>query len=674
MILVLLAAFVLQGGTAETSGPDQEFLAQGRRVGERFRDAVNNYDPAAFRETFSPALQEAWDQDAVAADLDGFRHSRGGVTLVKLARRLKNTAGLDLVEIQLAAERCGLVFLRFELGQDGRIDGFNFLDEPPPLSGATSGAPVALPVRGEWFVNAGGSDPEGNHHMAESESDFYAVDLTAFEYSKAPSGHRGDGTKREDYFAFGREVVAAVPGRVVVAIDGVPDNTPQFSSQLYTAGNEVVIRGRDSLYTSYIHLKQGSVRVKVGDEVAEGQPIAECGCSGGAGLPHLHFGVADHGSPAFAIGLPVFFRDVVVQRDGREFEAERYEPRWGDRIRRRGEPRTNTGDPVQPPEETTASPTIAPKVVFEVPSLPFDLVDKGRLTGRRFAEAVNQGDGRSFRGLFNDAAKQELPLADLDDFLAALHEDHGKIVRSYFPDFTVFWAQVRYVAERGSFMATFTLEPDGAVRYFETLDLPAPPAPAGNAVPLALPVKGRWAVRWGGADPKGNPHMTQSEISRFAVDLVVPEDEEVHFYEGLRNEDFKAFGREVLAAADGEVVMAVDGNPDNPPGHADRSSTVGNAILVRHAEDEYALYGHLQRDSVAVKVGDRIQVGQTIARCGNSGETMRPHLQFGMINDADASLATGFPFAFRDVVVTRGDRDEAPDVYEPRAGDRVRRR
>ncbi len=47
-------------------------------------------------------------------------------------------------------------------------------------------------------------------------------------------------------------------------------------------------------YSEYLHLAQGSVEVKVGDQVERGQKIASTGLSGWMTAPHLHFIVYRH--------------------------------------------------------------------------------------------------------------------------------------------------------------------------------------------------------------------------------------------------------------------------------------------------------------------------------------------------------------------------------------------
>jgi murein DD-endopeptidase MepM/ murein hydrolase activator NlpD len=57
-----------------------------------------------------------------------------------------------------------------------------------------------------------------------------------------------------------------------------------------------------------VHLRAGSLRVRVGDVVRGGQQIAECGNSGNSTQPHLHLQVMDSADLSVARGLPLAFR------------------------------------------------------------------------------------------------------------------------------------------------------------------------------------------------------------------------------------------------------------------------------------------------------------------------------------------------------------------------------
>ena len=99
--------------------------------------------------------------------------------------------------------------------------------------------------------------------------------------------------------ARGVDVLAAAPGRVARLRDGVADisirapGAPPVSGQ--ECGNGVVVDHGDGWETQYCHLARGSVRVKAGDTVAAGTPLARVGLSGNTEFPHLHLTVRKDG-------------------------------------------------------------------------------------------------------------------------------------------------------------------------------------------------------------------------------------------------------------------------------------------------------------------------------------------------------------------------------------------
>jgi hypothetical protein len=93
----------------------------------------------------------------------------------------------------------------------------------------------------------------------------------------------------------GVEVLAAAAGRVVAVRDGIADvsirapGAPSVAG--HECGNRVAIQLGNRWLIDYCHLAQGSLKVKVGDAVAAGQPLARVGLSGDTEFPHLHFSV-----------------------------------------------------------------------------------------------------------------------------------------------------------------------------------------------------------------------------------------------------------------------------------------------------------------------------------------------------------------------------------------------
>jgi murein DD-endopeptidase MepM/ murein hydrolase activator NlpD len=84
------------------------------------------------------------------------------------------------------------------------------------------------------------------------------------------------------------------------------------------AGNIVVIKHTNGEYSNYLHLKPGSVQVKAGDQVKQGQVIGKVGHSGNSTEPHLHFQVTDGEDPMYSRGIPVKFKNVSVEGLGYE--------------------------------------------------------------------------------------------------------------------------------------------------------------------------------------------------------------------------------------------------------------------------------------------------------------------------------------------------------------------
>lgn len=107
--------------------------------------------------------------------------------------------------------------------------------------------------------------------------------------------HNGVDLRIPDLVAMRRGVAVLAPtaGRVVRLRDGEPDRsareTPFAAGR--DCGNAIAIDHGGGWETMSCHLKRGSLKVEVGDQVKAGQPIAEVGLSGNTEYPHLHLTV-----------------------------------------------------------------------------------------------------------------------------------------------------------------------------------------------------------------------------------------------------------------------------------------------------------------------------------------------------------------------------------------------
>ncbi|GAA1826768.1 M23 family metallopeptidase [Agromyces salentinus] len=168
----------------------------------------------------------------------------------------------------------------------------------------------------------------------------YAIDLIPVDSRgrSAPWGWRAVGTtERPDAFiGFGATVFAPGAGVVVVAHDGETDHEARRSQLALLrymagqaerirrgpaaiAGNHVVIDlGDDGPFVLIAHLQKGSLGVRVGERVRDGEPIGKCGNSGNSTQPHVHVQVTDSIEWTTARGIPIAFRTSA----GTELPAE----------------------------------------------------------------------------------------------------------------------------------------------------------------------------------------------------------------------------------------------------------------------------------------------------------------------------------------------------------------
>ncbi|WP_422139526.1 M23 family metallopeptidase [Endozoicomonas sp. ALC020] len=91
-------------------------------------------------------------------------------------------------------------------------------------------------------------------------------------------------------------------------------------------------------------------------------------------------------------------------------------------------------------------------------------------------------------------------------------------------------------------------------------------------------------------------------------------------------------GVPVLAAANGKVVATRDGITDTYLDPARREEIkqigLGNAVVIQHRDGWRTIYGHLKKDSLTIKKGDRVIQGQPLGEIGLSGLTEFPHVHF----------------------------------------------
>ncbi len=89
----------------------------------------------------------------------------------------------------------------------------------------------------------------------------------------------------------GTTIVAVAKGKVTAC-----RNTIKGYTETYGSGNYVTLYHGNNIYTTYCHMRYGSVKVKVGDIVETGQELGTKGTTGYSTGEHLHYGVKVNGS------------------------------------------------------------------------------------------------------------------------------------------------------------------------------------------------------------------------------------------------------------------------------------------------------------------------------------------------------------------------------------------
>lgn len=100
-----------------------------------------------------------------------------------------------------------------------------------------------------------------------------------------------------------------------------------------------------------------------------------------------------------------------------------------------------------------------------------------------------------------------------------------------------------------------------------------------------------------------------------------------------------AFEAKIVAPADGRVVDVVSTIPNNKIGMRNENDRFGNYIVMAHERGEYSMLAHLSTDKIAVEKGQHVQTGDVIARAGNSGDSVFPHVHFRVMDQPDPLYA-----------------------------------
>ena len=282
----------------------------------------------------------------------------------------------------------------------------------------------------------------------------------------------------------------------------------------------------------------------------------------------------------------------------------------------------------------------------------------------------NSDDYKNIFDLFSSEMKSALPIEKTTEFLKGLKSKAGKIQQREFVKYEQTYASYKTNFEGAIFAVNISLDNNSKinglfVKPFKENNLPKLKR---NKTELILPFKDEWKVFWGGDTKKLNYHV-ESEAQKNAFDILITGKNGKTFKtDGETNEDYYAFGKELIAPCDAEVVLVVDGVKDNKPGVLNPIYVPGNTVILKTKNTEYLLFAHFKQNSIVVKQGQKVKQGELLGLCGNSGNSSEAHLHFHIQNVEDMNQATGAKCYFSEIIVN----GELKKDYSPIKGELIK--
>ncbi len=114
------------------------------------------------------------------------------------------------------------------------------------------------------------------------------------------------------------------------------------------------------------------------------------------------------------------------------------------------------------------------------------------------------------------------------------------------------------------------------------------------------------------AFPIGITHDTAD--SYYAVDIVMP------------------IGTDIYAAREGKVIEVASTNFRAGPSPEEEGASA-NLVRILHDDGTFAVYAHLNWNTIRVRPGDEVKRGEYIADSGNTGFSTGPHLHFAVLRN-----------------------------------------
>ncbi|MEM5563611.1 M23 family metallopeptidase [Psychroserpens sp. AS72] len=190
-------------------------------------------------------------------------------------------------------ENCPVsIRVKFELRNLKSSNGNNQVFLLPANSKGNKLTTLKVIKKGKYGFNSNTRYNYGDHNLKVYDNDFeYILPFQNENTFKLSQGYNGEFSHQNENaldftMPIGTNVVAARAGVVVKVVENNTRNCPKEECQKFN--NLVLIYHDDGTFAEYVHLKQNSVKVKIGDTVKQNQIIGQSGNTGWSSGPHLH--------------------------------------------------------------------------------------------------------------------------------------------------------------------------------------------------------------------------------------------------------------------------------------------------------------------------------------------------------------------------------------------------
>jgi hypothetical protein len=280
-------------------------------MASQFKDLYNADDYQSIFDVFSPEMQKALPKEKTQAFLADMKTLLGDIKNIEFNTLKKGVA--HVYKATFDSERRDILFY---LDDSDEIAGLLVSQHKPnnlPIIERNS-TKMMLPFKEEWFVFWGGTTVEQNYHVAYEDQQ-YAYDLLMV---KDGASHKGNPKKNENYYVFGKDIIAPCDAKVVKVITGVKDNIPGELNPGQLTGNTIVLQTENEEYILFAHLKENSIVVKEGQMILQGDLMGQCGNSGNTTEAHLHLSLQNAVDMNISTGGKIFFDTILVNGELKE--------------------------------------------------------------------------------------------------------------------------------------------------------------------------------------------------------------------------------------------------------------------------------------------------------------------------------------------------------------------